>query len=49
MEKRINAYSKRQNALKGLYGLGMYRAKSPVERSVLNLIYYRVSQINGYA
>ena len=49
MEKRINAYSKGQNALKALYGLGIYLAKSPVEQSLLNLIYYRVSQINGCA
>lgn len=49
MEKRINAYSKGQNAMKVLYGLGIYLAKSPVEQSLLNLIYYRVSQINGCA
>ena len=49
MEQRINAYAKGQNALKTLYGLGIYLAKSQVEQSLLNLIYYRVSQINGCA
>ncbi|HEY8782890.1 MAG TPA: carboxymuconolactone decarboxylase family protein [Mucilaginibacter sp.] len=49
MEQRINAYEKGQGALQALYGLGRYLAKSPVEQSLLNLIYYRVSQINGCA
>jgi AhpD family alkylhydroperoxidase len=49
MEQRINAYEKGQAALKALYGLGIYLAKSPVEQPLLNLIYYRVSQINGCA
>ena len=35
--------------MKALYGLGIYLSKSPVEQSLLNLIYYRVSQINGCA
>lgn len=49
MEQRINAYEKGRGALKALYGLGQYLAKSPVEQPLLNLIYYRVSQINGCA
>ena len=49
MEQRINAYEKGQGALKALYGLGIYLAKSPIEQSLLNLIYFRVSQINGCA
>ena len=49
MEQRINAYEKGQGALKALYGLGMYLAKSSIEKSLLNLIYFRVSQINGCA
>ena len=49
MEPRINVFEKGQNAMKALYGLGIYLAKSPVEQSLLNLIYYRVSQINGCA
>jgi AhpD family alkylhydroperoxidase len=49
MEQRINAFEKGQGAMKAMYGLGAYLAKSPVEQSLLNLIYFRVSQINGCA
>jgi AhpD family alkylhydroperoxidase len=49
MEKRINAYEKGRDAMKALFGLGSYLAKSSVEQSLLNLIYFRVSQINGCA
>lgn len=49
MEQRINAFEKSPNALKALYGLGAYLAKSPLEEALLNLIYFRVSQINGCA
>ena len=49
MEQRINAFEKGQNAMKALYGIGAYLAKSPIEQPLLNLIYFRVSQINGCA
>ena len=49
MKQRINAYEKGKGALQALYGLGIYLSKSPVEKPLLNLIYYRVSQINGCA
>ena len=49
MEQRMNVYEKGQNAAKALYGLGLYLAKSPIEQPLLNLIYFRVSQINGCA
>ena len=49
MEERMNPFEKGPGALQALYGIGMYLAKSPVEQSLLNLIYYRVSQINGCA
>lgn len=49
MEQRINAYEKGKNALKAMYGFGMYLSKSSIEQPLLNLIYYRVSQINGCA
>jgi alkylhydroperoxidase family enzyme len=49
MEQRINAFEKGQNAMKARYGIGAYLAKSPVEQPLLNLIYFRVSQINGCA
>jgi hypothetical protein len=46
MEQRINAFEKAPAALKAMYGLGGYLAKSQVEQSLLNLLYFRVSQIN---
>jgi len=49
MEQVINVHEKGQRALKSLYSLGAYLAKSPVEQSLLHLIYYRVSQLNGCA
>ncbi|HEY2580348.1 MAG TPA: carboxymuconolactone decarboxylase family protein [Mucilaginibacter sp.] len=49
MEQRINAFEKSPGALNAMYGLGIYLAKSPVEQSLLNLLYFRVSQINGCA
>jgi len=49
MKQRMNPYEKGQNAAKALYGLGIYLAKSPVPEKLLNLIYFRVSQINGCA
>ncbi len=49
MKQRMNAYEKGSRAMKALYGLGTYLAKSAIEQSLLNLIYFRVSQINGCA
>ena len=49
MEPRINAYEKGKEAAKVLYGFAKYLAKSPIETSLLDLISYRASQINGCA
>lgn len=49
MEQRINFFEKGNGAMKALYGLGAYLKKSPIEQPLLNLIYFRVSQINGCA
>ena len=49
MEQRINVFEKGGNAMKALYGIGIHLAKSAIEQSLLNLIYFRVSQINGCA
>jgi AhpD family alkylhydroperoxidase len=49
MEQRINGFEKGQDAMKALLGLNGYLAKSPLEKSLLHLIEYRVSQINGCA
>jgi len=48
MEQRI-AYEKGGDALKAMYGLELYLAKSSIERKLLHLIKFRVSQINGCA
>ena len=49
MEQRLNAYEKDYSAIKPLFGLGAYLAKCSIEQSLLNLLDYRVSQINGCA
>lgn len=49
MEQRLNPHAAAPQAYKALYGLGSYLAKSPLERNLLHLIYFRVSQINGCA
>lgn len=49
MKQRINFVETGQRALKALYGLGNYLAKSPVEKSLIDLITFRISQINGCA
>lgn len=49
MKQRINVYEKGGNPMKPLFGLGAYLAKSIVEKSLLDLINFRVSQINGCA
>jgi AhpD family alkylhydroperoxidase len=49
MEQRINVFKNGQKAMQSLYGLGSYLAKCTVEKSLLNLMYFRVSQINGCA
>ena len=49
MEQRLNYGEIAPGAVKALYGLSMYADKSGLEQSLLNLIYFRVSQINGCA
>ncbi|MCZ4243027.1 carboxymuconolactone decarboxylase family protein [Pedobacter punctiformis] len=49
MKQRINLQEKGQGAFKAMFGLGSYLAKSTIKKSILNLIYFRVSQINGCA
>lgn len=49
MEQRIKDWGKVQNAMKPLHSFGAYLAKSHVEQKLFNLIYFRVSQINGCA
>lgn len=49
MKQTINVQEKGQRGLKALYSLGAYLSKTTVEQSLLHLIYFRVSQINGCA
>lgn len=50
MEARIiDINEKAQKALKPMYDLGSYLAKSSIEKPLLDLVDYRVSQINGCA
>lgn len=49
MEQRINAIEKGQGVLKAMFGLGKYLAQSSIEKKLLHLIEFRVSQINGCA
>ena len=49
METRINLAEKVQKVIKALGGLSVYLAKSSLEAQLINLIDFRVSQINGCA
>ena len=49
MEKRINFLEKGQQAISALYGIGKYLSKSSVNKSLLHLLEFRISQINGCA
>lgn len=49
MEPRINIQEKGQQAMSALYGFGKHLSKSELEKKLLHLVYYRVSQINGCA
>lgn len=49
MEQRLDYSKNGMDALKAMYGLEMYLAKSSIEPKLLHLIKFRVSQINGCA
>jgi AhpD family alkylhydroperoxidase len=49
MQQRINFVEAGPGALKAMYGLSAYTSKSGPEKSLLELVYFRVSQINGCA
>jgi AhpD family alkylhydroperoxidase len=49
MKQAINVQEKGQRGLKSIFSIAAYLAKSPVEQSLLHLIYFRVSQVNGCA
>jgi AhpD family alkylhydroperoxidase len=49
METRVNIHKDGKQALGAMVHLGKYLSKSPVEQRLLDLVYFRVSQINGCA
>ena len=49
MEPRINIQEKGQQVMSTLYGFGKHLSKSELEKKLLHLVYFRVSQINGCA
>ncbi len=49
MEARLNLLEKGQNGLKPIFSLGAYLKKSTLEQPLLELIAFRISQINGCA
>jgi AhpD family alkylhydroperoxidase len=49
MKQRLNYMEVEPGAVRAMFGLGTYLAKSGLEPSLLNLVYFRVSQINGCA
>ena len=49
MKQRVNFYEKGFKAIRPLFNLGAYLSKSPLEQSLLDLVNFRVSQINGCA
>jgi len=49
METKINVFEKGKKALTPLYGIGSYLKKSSVEKQLLELVDFRVSQLNACA
>lgn len=49
MEQRMNVIEKAPDALKPLYGTGVYLSNSPIGKSLIELIFLRISQMNGCA
>jgi AhpD family alkylhydroperoxidase len=49
MKQRMNFYEKGLKAMRPLFNLGAYLSKSSVEQSLLELVAFRASQINGCA
>lgn len=49
MKQRLNFRDKGLNAMKSFQGLAAYLSTAQIEESLLGLIYFRVSQMNGCA
>ncbi len=49
MKQRLNLMENTSGAMQAMYGLESYLAKSSLEKNLLHLLKFRVSQINGCA
>ena len=49
MEQRINFQQKGKQAISALYGISKHLSKSTLDQKLIDLICFRVSQINGCA
>ncbi len=49
MEPRLNFNSTGKEAMKAMYGINRYLSSSSLDRQLLELVYFRVSQMNGCA
>ncbi|GGN04098.1 alkyl hydroperoxide reductase AhpD [Dyadobacter beijingensis] len=49
MKTRLNFFEKGQNAMKPLFSMNGYLKKSPIDRHLMELVDFRVSQINQCA
>lgn len=49
MEQRINIHAKGGNALSGIFSTGAYLKKSTLDANLMELLCFRVSQINSCA
>ena len=49
MEQRLNFNETGKQAIKALYGIAGHLSTSTLEKKLLELVYFRVSQINGCA
>jgi AhpD family alkylhydroperoxidase len=49
MNTRLNVFATGHRGIKALFGIGAHLSRSTIEQSLFELIYFRVSQINGCA
>ena len=49
MEQRVDLFKKGMNGMKPIFAMGAYLKSSTIEKGLLELIDYRISQINGCA
>lgn len=49
MEQRVNFNNVGKDAMTAMYGISRYLAASTIDKQLLELVYFRVSQMNGCA